>query len=119
MLVYGFIGDKNGFLEIENKLQDMQKIVGGRMERISLAEGIDLIVNEEYLFNGSGLRLFIFENDEISNVVMGDCFVCRNDKEGNFISIRREDFPILQECLLHINCDELRLLAAIYLSSLK
>ena len=47
MLVYGFIGDESGFLEIENKLQAMQKIVGGRMERISLTEGIDLIVNEE------------------------------------------------------------------------
>ena len=119
MLVYGFIGDESGFLEIENKLQDMQKIVGGRMERISLTEGIDLIVNEEYLFNGSGLRLFIFENGEISNVVMGNCFVCRNDKRGNFTDIKREDIQILNKMLLHINCDELKMLAAFYLYSMQ
>lgn len=55
MLVYGFIGDKSGFLEIENSLQAKQKFVGGRIEVISLTEELDLIVNEEYLFNGSGL----------------------------------------------------------------
>ena len=119
MLVYGFIGDESGFMEIENKLQAMQKIVGGRMERISLTEGIDLIVNEEYLFNGSKPRVMIFENGEVVNIVMGDCFVCRNDSKGNFTDIKREDISILEEYLLHIDCDELKMLAAFYLYSMQ
>ena len=119
MLVYGFIGDKSGFLEIENSLQAKQKFVGGRIEVISLTEELDLIVNEEYLFNGSKPRVMIFENKEISNIVMGDCFVCRNDSKGNFTDIKREDISILEEYILHIDCDELKMLAAIYLSNMK
>ena len=119
MLVYGFIGDESGFMEIENKLQAMQKIVGGRMERISVTEGIDLIVNEEYLFNGSKPRVMIFENGEVVNIVMGDCFVCRNDSKGNFTDIKREDISILEEYILHIDCDELKMLAALYLYSMQ
>ena len=119
MLVYGFIGDKSGFLEIENSLQVKQKFVGGRIDVIRLTEEIDLIVNDEYLLNGSGLRLIIFQNDEISNIVMGDCFVCRNDSKGNFTDIKREDISILQDYLLHIDCDELKILAALYLYSMQ
>lgn len=119
MLVYGFIGDKSGFLEIENTLQAKQNLVGGRIEVISLTEELDLIVNEEYLFNGSGLRLILFQNDEISNIVMGDCFVCRNDSKSNFTDIKREDISTLEEYLLHIDCDELKMLAALYLYSMQ
>lgn len=119
MLVYGFIGDKSGFLEIENTLQAKQNLVGGRIEVIRLTEEIDLIVNEEYLLNGSKPRVMIFENSEISNIVMGDCFVCRNDGEGNFTDIKREDILTLQEYLLHIDCDELKFLAALYLYSMQ
>ena len=119
MLVYGFIGDNSGFLEIENTLQAKQNLVGGRIEVISLTEELDLIVNEEYLLNGSKPRVMIFENNEISNIVMDDCFVCRNDGEGNFTDIKREDISMLQEYLLHIECDELKFLAALYLYSMQ
>ena len=118
MLVYGFVGDTSGFMEIENDLRSKQKFVGGLIEVIRLTEEIDLIVNEEYLLNGSEPRLLIYENDEIVNVVMGDCFVCRNDREGNFTDIMREDISIIQEYLVHINCDELKMLASFYLYSM-
>ena len=119
MLVYGFVGDENGFIEIENDLHSKQKFVGGRIDVIRLTEEIDLIVNDEYLLNGSEPRLFIFVEGEIHNIVMGDCFVCRHDGKGNFTDIQREDISILEEFLLHVNCDELKLFAALYLSSMK
>ena len=118
MLVYGFVGDESGFVEIENDLHSKQKFVGGRIDIIRLTEEIDLVVNDEYLLNGSEPRLFIFADGEINNIVMGDCFVCRNDGKGNFTDIQREDISILEEYLLHIDCDELKLLAAMYLCSL-
>ncbi len=118
MLVYGFVGDESGFVEIKNDLHSKQKFVGGRIDVIRLTEEIDLIVNDEYLLNGSEPRLFIFADGEIHNIVMGDCFVCRNDGKGNFTDIRREDISILEEYLLHINSDELKLFAALYLYSL-
>lgn len=119
MLVYGFIGDKNGFIEMENTLQAKQKLVGGRIEVISITDEIDLIVNEEYLLNGSGLRLLLVDDDnEVWNIVNGDCFVCRNDGEGNFTDIKREDIDIIKKYLLHINSDELRLLTAVLISKI-
>lgn len=50
---------------------------------------------------------------------MGDCFVCRNDSKSNFTDIKREDISTLEEYLLHIDCDELKMLAALYLYSMQ
>lgn len=118
MLVYGFVGDESGFMEIENNLSSKQKFVGGHIDVIRLTEEIDLIVNDEYLLNGSEPRVIIFQDGEVCNIVMGDCFVCRNDGEGNFTDIRREDIEIIQEYLLHIDCDELKILASFYMYSM-
>lgn len=119
MLVYGFVGDNSGFMEIENKLHPMQKFVGGRIEVIEITPDIDLIVNEEYLFNGTEPRVILLENGRFQNcMVMGDCFVCRHDGKGNFVSIKYSDLPTIQKRLLHLKCEELKMLAVLYLSSL-
>ena len=115
MLVYGYVGDDSGFMEIENNLHSKQKFVGGLIEVIRLTEEIDLIVNEEYLLNESEPRVLIFQNGKLYNIVMGDCFVCRNDGEGNFTDIRREDIEVIQEYLIHVNCEELKMFIAKYL----
>lgn len=120
MLIYGFVGDKSGFMEMENKLESMQKFVGGLIEVVSLTDEIDLIINEEGLFNGSELRLLVLDKEgKICHIIMGDCFVCCHDKKGNFTSIKQADLSIINKCLLHINSDELRLLATLCLSSMR
>ena len=119
MLVYGFVGDRSGFMAIKDTLKAKQDFVNGLIEVISLTDEIDLIVNEEYLLNGSELRLLLVDDDrEIWNIVKGDCFICRNDGEGNFVSIKREDISIIEKYLIHVNCDELRVLSAIILGKI-
>lgn len=119
MLIYGFTGDDSGFMEIENKLQPMQKFVGGHIEVISLTEELDLIVNDDYLFNGTEPRLILLENGKFQPcVVMGDCFVCRHNGKGKFVSIKYPDISAIQKRLLHLKCEELKLLARLYLESM-
>lgn len=47
MKVYGFSNETEGLTDIYNTLKAMQKFVGGRIEKVSFTEEIDLICNEE------------------------------------------------------------------------
>lgn len=119
MKIYGFVGDNSGFMEIENNLYSMHKFVGGLIEKVALTPNIDLICNDECLINGSEPRVILLENGRFQNcIIMGDCFVCRHDGKGHFRSIEETDLSIIKSRLLHLKCDELKMLGLLFLLSL-
>ena len=97
--VYGFRNNKHGIIEIENSLETEQVFVGGLIDVYSVTDDLDVVFNDEGLINGLKPRVVILGGNvdgeggirELKEIIHGDCFVCRHDAEGNFLSIREED----------------------------
>lgn len=118
MLVYGFTEEKKGFLEIEDTLEAKQKFVGGYIEKTALTDRIDIISNGDAIAFGLTPRVILLENGKAVNaIIMGDCFVCRHDGRGNFVSIQKEDEQIIKERLFHLTQDNLAILGLLFLLS--
>lgn len=99
MKVYGFSNEKEGLTDIDNTLKAMQKFVGGRIEKVSFTDEIDLICNEEGKILGMLPSAAWFEDNELVDVICGDCFLCRFDNKGNFTDIKGSDVEIIERKL--------------------
>lgn len=97
--VYGFKNGKQGIMKIENTLEAEQAFVGGLIDVYALTDNLDIVLNDEGLINGLEPRAVVLgegtdeakKQRKIKEIIHGDCFVCRHDEEGNFLSIREED----------------------------
>ena len=97
--VYGFKNGKQGIMEIENTLEAEQSFVGGLIDVYAITDNLDIVLNDEGLINGLEPRAVVLgegtdeakKQRKIKEIIHGDCFVCRHDEEGNFLSIREED----------------------------
>jgi len=97
--VYGFKNGKQGIMEIENTLEAEQSFVGGLIDLYAITDNLDIVLNDEGLINGLEPRAVVLgegtdeakKQRKIKEIIHGDCFVCRHDEEGNFLSIREED----------------------------
>ena len=91
--------------EINNELEDLQKIVGGYIEFPYLGEKfrnniIDVIINEEGKFiDGLRPEITIVDNKtgQILDVVYGNCIFASHDAEGNTIALNAEQIKIVAE----------------------
>lgn len=72
---------------IEDDLKTAQRIVKGRIEIVSVANGIDMIVNEEGKLNGSEPNFYIAQNG-YTDLIFGDVLFTGVDyEEGTQISL--------------------------------
>ena len=102
--VYGFRNNKHGIIEIENSLETEQVFVGGLIDVYSVTDDLDVVFNDEGLINGLKPRVVILGGNvdgeggirELKEIIHGDCFVCRHDAEGNFVSVREEDVDTIR-----------------------
>ena len=98
----------NGQLEvkdIDNTLEEIQKIVGGHIEFPFLGEKfkdnvVDVIINEEGKFI-EGLKPEIAIVNEkvgsIMDIVYGNCIFASHDKEGSTIALTDEQIKVVME----------------------
>lgn len=107
--IYGFKSDSRGFMEIPHTLKSMQEFVGGFIEHVSLPNGLELIVNDEGLINGSEPRLAYYKDDltinydsEFVYLYHGDCYICRHKGE-EFTSILESDEEFIEKHFIHIH----------------
>lgn len=104
MKVYGFRNNKHGIMEIENSLETEQSFVGGLIDVYSLTDNLDLVCNDEGLINGLEPKVAVLgetvDRKEgirgLHEIIHGNCFVCRHDNDGNFVSIREEDVDTIK-----------------------
>lgn len=91
--------------EIENTLEELQKLVGGYIEVPYLGStfrenGIDVILNEEGKFI-EGLRPEIVvldkETRQTIDVVYGNCVFATHDEDGNTVQLSQEQAEIVME----------------------
>jgi len=96
MKVYGFTNAMEGFIEIENSLEAEQRFVDGYIEVISIGNGIDIVCNEEGKINHLQPTVAWIEDGEVIEIICGNCFLCRYNDEGNFVSIKNEDVEYIK-----------------------
>lgn len=91
--------------EIENTLEELQKLVGGYIEVPYLGKtfrenGIDVIINEEGKFV-KGLRPEIVVLDEKTkqtlDVVYGNCIFATHNEEGDTMELSQDQAEIVME----------------------
>lgn len=91
--------------EIDNTLEELQKIVGGYIEFPFLGNKfkdnvIDVIINEEGKFI-EGLKPEIAVVSEkvgsIMDIVYGNCIFASHDREGNTIALTDKQIEIVKE----------------------
>lgn len=89
--------------EIENTLEELQKIVGGYIEmpfisKKFLEHGIDLIINEEGKFiEGLKPEIAVLKrgSNTVLDVVIGNCIFASHDEEGNTVALSEEQGQIV------------------------
>lgn len=98
-------GNKLEVKEIENTLEELQKIVGGYIE-IPLLGGvfkkhnIDTIINEEGKYIEDlkpEIALIDSNTNKILDVVYGNCIFVSHDEEGNTIGLNEEQVKVVME----------------------
>lgn len=97
-------GNKLEVKEIENTLENLQKIVGGYIEIPFLGGvfkkyNIDVIINEEGKYI-EGLKpeiALIGNENNILDVVYGNCIFVSHDEEGNTIGLNEEQTKIVMQ----------------------
>lgn len=91
--------------DIENKLEELQKIVGGYIEIPFLSEvfnknEIDVIINDEGKFT-DGLKpeiaVIYGETGRVLDVVYGNCIFASHDDEGETVGLTDEQKKIVAE----------------------
>ena len=91
-------------MELESTLEAEQDFVGGLIDVYSLTDNLDVVFNDEGLINGLEPRVVVLgenvdgkeEIREFREVIHGNCFICRHDDEGNFLSIKEEDVKTIK-----------------------
>lgn len=70
-------------------LEDMQKLVGGYIERVPLPHNIDLWVNEEGVMNEHSLNLLLLWEKETSfhQPIYGPVFLASSNNEGELANL--------------------------------
>lgn len=91
--------------EINNTLEELQKIVGGYIEVPFLSQkflehGIDIIINEEGKFiDGLKPEITVVKKgtNNVLDIVYGNCIFASHDAEGNTIALNEKQIKVVKE----------------------
>ncbi len=98
MLAYGFGSKENGLFEIENTLEALQGFVDGYIEVLYIGSNLCLVCNEVgKLQDMEYTAALVGDNGEVQDIIAGNCFVLRDDGEGDFESLRNGDVEEIQK----------------------
>lgn len=84
------VGEEPVIEDINHSLENMQVIVNGQFDCISLADDIDLWCNDEFLYNGSTPNRFVktLYGGEIS--INGTFFLASSNEDGETIGLNNQ-----------------------------
>ncbi len=92
MLAYGFGTKEKGLFEIENTLEALQEFVDGYIEVFYIGNDLLVVCNEEGKLRGFDITAaLVNENEEIIELIAGNCLVVRDNGEGDFESLKDGD----------------------------
>ena len=100
MLAYGFGIKEKGLFEIENTLEALQEFVDGYIEVFYIGNDLLVVCNEEGKLRGLDITAaLVDENNEIIELIAGNCLVVRDNGEGDFESLRDGDEEFIKRHL--------------------
>lgn len=93
-------------VEIENELEVMQRLIGGYIECVTLQDEPELVLvcDEEGLLKQRDVNLSVPDLRQfgaLRSPIVGDCFICGVDGEGEFTSIPEDEGQTLLEGALN------------------
>lgn len=98
MKVYLFeVGIKPRIIEIDNTLEEMQKIVGGYIETLNFHDSMVVVFDEEYLLK----RLKPLEGPTMNVAgthLYGKVFIC-SIKGEEFVGLSKAEIKEIEKCL--------------------
>ena len=90
-VVYKMPGEKPEVRDIGNELEDLQELVQGWIEHVTLKEGLGLIINEEGKLHGMMPNFFL---PRIEDMIVGPA-VFVGEAGGDFTDIAEEDADLI------------------------
>ncbi|MBO6282630.1 MAG: DUF3846 domain-containing protein [Pseudobutyrivibrio sp.] len=100
MLAYGFGIKEKGLFEIENTLEALQEFVDGYIEVFYIGNDLLVVCNEEGKLRDLGVTAaLVNENEEIIELIAGNCLVVRDNGEGDFESLKDGDEEYIKQHL--------------------
>ena len=94
------VGEETKFIEVVDKLENVQALVDGLIESVYLGGNLVVICNEEGKLRDLDANKFLFNIDgRLIDVLCGNLFACRVDEEGNFADIQDEDIEVINRHL--------------------
>lgn len=94
------VGEEPKFIEVVDKLENLQELVDGFIESVYLGENLVVICNEEGKLRDLDANKFLFNIEgRLIDVLCGNLFACRVDEEGNFADIQDEDIEVINRHL--------------------
>lgn len=75
--------------------RDMQDVVGGLLEHVSVSDTVDMWINDEGKLLGLPTNLFLAYNGRIYDSVQGDILFSSHDDEGETIGLSKDDEKVV------------------------
>lgn len=88
--------------ERELSLADMQELVGGYIECLSISDRVDMWLNEEGKLIGLPLNMLISHKGELVDTIQGDVFFAAHDGDGETVSLTEEDENVVWSMCEHM-----------------
>ena len=96
--------------EIENSLENLQKIVGGYIEmpyisKVFIQNGIDMVINEEGKYMDDlepQIAILGKVNNQILDLIYGNCIFVSHDDNGETIGLNDEQIKVVMEELKYV-----------------
>lgn len=76
-------------------LEDMQNIVGGYIEHITVTDDVDMWINDEGKLLGLPTNLFLAYNGKVYDSIQGDVFFSSHDDEGGTVGLSEENEKVV------------------------
>lgn len=95
------VGEELKLVEFEHSLENMQKLVGGHLEVVSLPMDIDMWLHGEGLLEGLNLNVVTYMNGKQWHQIVGNIMFSGHDEEGNTISLTEEQMEWLKTYTIH------------------
>lgn len=88
--------------EIGDELEDLQAVVQGYIELVTLGSTLRMVVNEEYLFSNFKFNrpaTQLFRDLRSGDCIMGPAFLCSSDGRESLVSLTDEDYETAAKVL--------------------
>ena len=88
-------------IEFKEGYKELQRLVDGPFEMPYLFDDVDVIVNEEGKLNGLLPNRFLYYNDSLVDVLVGNIVLVNSNDEGETISLTDELIEKYMEIFSH------------------